>query len=156
MVKQSKRKEYRVEQYYAIRQIFGMSLSPDGQTVGYITNTDGLPNVWTIPIDGGWTSQVSLEENAVKAIEYSPKKNEIIFHSDINGDENTQLYLISDKGGESIPPQHHERRRDHRRTTIATASHTVSPAPTTYRRRRRRCPRATARGRPPRTSIRPW
>jgi len=108
MVKQSKRKEFRVEQYYAIRQIFGMSLSPDRKTAAYITNTDGLPNIWTIPIEGGWTSQVTLQENAVKAISYSPKKNEIIFHSDFNGDENTQLYLISDKGGEpkNLTPEH--------------------------------------------------
>src|SRR5438876_6744497 len=108
MAQQNRHKKYRVEQYYAIRQIFGMSLSPDGKTVAYITNTDGLPNIWTIPIEGGWTSQITLQENAVKAITYSPAKNEIIFHSDVNGDENTQLYLISDKGGEPkhLTPEH--------------------------------------------------
>jgi Tol biopolymer transport system component len=41
-------------------------------------------------------------------IKYSPKKSELIIMSDIRGDENLQLYLISDKGGEInyITPEH--------------------------------------------------
>jgi dipeptidyl aminopeptidase/acylaminoacyl peptidase len=93
-------KQYRIEQFFAIRQISGISVSPNGKTIAYITSTDGLPNIWTIPLDGGWTSQITLEENAVKTLSYSPKKNEIAFQSDINGDENLQIFLVSDKGGE--------------------------------------------------------
>src|SRR2546428_4149592 len=101
-------KEYRIEQFFAIRQIIGFSVSPDGKTIAYITNTNGLPNIWTISIEGGWTSQITLAENAVKALNYSPKKNEIIFQSDVNGDENHQLFLISGKGGEVkyLSPSH--------------------------------------------------
>lgn len=91
--------KYKIEQYYSIRQILGLSISPDGKTIAYITNTNGLPNLWTIPIEGGWTSQITLEQNAVKALAYSEKNNEIIFQSDINGDENLQIFLVSDKGG---------------------------------------------------------
>jgi dipeptidyl aminopeptidase/acylaminoacyl peptidase len=101
-------KQYRVEQFFAIRQITGLSISPNGKTIAYITNTNGLPNIWTIPVEGGWTSQITLEENAVKWLFYSPKKNEIIFQSDFNGDENLQLFLVSDKGGEVkyLTPHH--------------------------------------------------
>jgi dipeptidyl aminopeptidase/acylaminoacyl peptidase len=105
---QSERKINRVSQYFAIRQILSLSVSPDGNTVAYITNTNGLPNIWTIPIKGGWTSQITLEENAVKGLSYSPRKDEILFTSDMNGDENDQLFLISDKGGETLhlTPEH--------------------------------------------------
>jgi dipeptidyl aminopeptidase/acylaminoacyl peptidase len=96
----SKAKHYKVSQFFAIRSISGLSISPNGKTISYITNTDGMPNIWTIPIDGGWASQITLQENAVTALRYSPKKNEIIFRSDNQGDENHQLYIISDKGGE--------------------------------------------------------
>ena len=108
MPTQNKRKQYRIEQFFAIRAISGLSISPNGKTIAYITNTNGLPNIWTIPIDGGWTSQVTLEENAVKALRYSPNKNEILFQSDINGDENNQIFLVSDKGGETkhLTPEH--------------------------------------------------
>lgn len=94
-------KQYKVKQYYAIRQIISVSASPNSKKIAYITNTDGLPNIWTIPINGGWASQITLHDNAVKALHYSPKRNEIIFQSDVNGDENHQIYLVSDKGGES-------------------------------------------------------
>lgn len=104
----NKAKSYKVSQFFAIRAITGLSISPNGKTIGYITNTNGMPNVWTLPLEGGWASQITLHENAVMGIQYSPKKNEIIYTSDNQGDENHQLYLISDKGGESeyLTPSH--------------------------------------------------
>src|SRR4030095_16714567 len=95
-----KHNQYRTDQFFAIRTLMGLGVSPNGKTIAYIVNTDGLPNIWTIPIEGGWASQITLQDNAVSGLNYSPKKNEIIFRSDNQGDENHQLYLISDKGGE--------------------------------------------------------
>ena len=101
-------RKYRIDQFFAIRSIQCPSVSRDSKTIAYITNTNGLPNIWTIPIDGGWTSQITIEENAVKLLSYSPAKNEIIFQSDVKGDENNQIYLVSDKGGEvkNLTPEH--------------------------------------------------
>jgi dipeptidyl aminopeptidase/acylaminoacyl peptidase len=95
-----KPKQHRLGQFYAIRSITGFSLSPNGKTIAYIVNTDGLPNVWTIPIEGGWTSQITFLEDAAKGIKYSPKNKEMIMISDFKGDENLQLYLVHEKGGE--------------------------------------------------------
>jgi len=108
MVTTQKPKQYRVDQFYAIRSITGFSLSPNGKTIAYIVNTDGMPNIWTIPVDGGWTSQITLLEDAAKGIKYSPRKNDIILLSDFKGDENMQLYHVSDKGGDitHITPEH--------------------------------------------------
>jgi dipeptidyl aminopeptidase/acylaminoacyl peptidase len=92
-------KYIKVEQFFSIRQITDFSISPDSKTVAYITNTNGLPNIWTISIDGGWTSQISLESNAVRGLKYSPVKRKILFQSDENGDENQQIFMINDFGG---------------------------------------------------------
>lgn len=102
-------KEFKISQFFAIRAIGGADVSPDGKTIAYITNTNGMPNIWTVPIEGGWANQITLEDNAVFSLHYSPKKNNIIFSSDNQGDENHQLYLISDKGGEvtSLTPEHY-------------------------------------------------
>lgn len=96
-----KSKQYSISQYFAIRSIFGVSVSPDSKTIAYITNTNGMPNIWTIPIEGGWASQITLADNAITSLNYSPKKKELIYTSDNQGDENHQLYLIPDTGGES-------------------------------------------------------
>lgn len=93
-------KQYRISQFFAIRSILSPTVSPDSKKVAYITNTNGMPNIWTIPIEGGWTSQITLEENAVKLVSYSPSNRELIFQTDFRGDENNQLYLINDGGGE--------------------------------------------------------
>ncbi|MEO8514658.1 MAG: S9 family peptidase [Ignavibacteria bacterium] len=99
---------YSVSQFFAIRAIMGMAVSPDSKSVAYITNTNGLPNVWTIPIEGGWTNQITLQDNAVTAVFYNPKHNGIAFQSDNQGDENHQLYYISGNGGEvkNLTPSH--------------------------------------------------
>jgi dipeptidyl aminopeptidase/acylaminoacyl peptidase len=108
MKKNQDRKIYKVKQFFAIRQILNISVSPNSKNVAYITNTDGMPNIWRIPVNGGWASQITLHDNAVKALKYSPKKKEIVFASDFNGDENLQLFLIGEKGGEAvcISPEH--------------------------------------------------
>ena len=104
----AKPKEYKIAQFFAIRAISGLALSPNGKTIAYITNTSGSPNIWTIPVDGGWASQITLEENAVSSIVYSPKSSDIIFQTDNKGDENFQIYMVSDKGGEvkNLTPSH--------------------------------------------------
>ncbi len=101
-------KIYRVAQYFAIRQIMGLALSPESKTVAYITNTNGMPNIWTIPITGGWTSQITLQDNAVSAISYNPKQKGIAFQSDNQGDENHQIYYVAETGGEVkyLTPSH--------------------------------------------------
>jgi dipeptidyl aminopeptidase/acylaminoacyl peptidase len=106
--KKTEQKQYKVRQFFAIRQILAFSVSSDSKTIAYITNTDGMPNIWTIPIEGGWTSQITLHEDAIKVLKFSPSKKEIIFQSDAGGDENMQIFLTGDKGGEAknLTPSH--------------------------------------------------
>jgi dipeptidyl aminopeptidase/acylaminoacyl peptidase len=108
MKKSIKNKIYGINQFFAIRQIIDFSISSDGKTIAFITNTSGLPNIWTIPIQGGWASQITIADNAIRGLNYSPTKKELIFFSDNKGDENLQIYKVSDNGGEIdyLTPQH--------------------------------------------------
>jgi dipeptidyl aminopeptidase/acylaminoacyl peptidase len=47
-------------------------------------------------------------EQAVKLVSCSPSKDDIVFQSDFNGDENLQIYIINEKGGEAryLTPEH--------------------------------------------------
>ncbi len=61
-------KRYPVEQFFSIRSVTGFTLSPDGKTIYYITNTTGLPQIWSVPIDGGWSNQISLWNDSIKGV----------------------------------------------------------------------------------------
>lgn len=89
-----------VDQFFAIRSISGFSLSEKNQEVYYITNTTGIPQIWVTSIKGGVTKQISMWPEAVREVYHNPKSKELIFISDINGDEQTQIYSMPDEGGE--------------------------------------------------------
>ena len=91
---------YPVEKFFSVRTISGFTISPDNKKIFYISNTTGSPQIWSIPIDGGWTDQVSTWKESVKMINHSPKSNELIFQSDDNGNENLQIFKMPDGGGE--------------------------------------------------------
>lgn len=92
-------KKYPVEQFFSIRTIAGFTLSPDNKKIFYITNTTGLPQIWSMSIDGGWATQVSLWGNAVKGVTHYPKHKRLIFISDENGNEQNQIYSMPENGG---------------------------------------------------------
>lgn len=96
----NKIQRYPVEKFFSIRTIFGFTISPDGKKVYYITNTSGTPQIWSIPIEGGWTDQISTWKESVKYIDCNPVSKELIFMSDTSGNENLQIYSMPDNGGE--------------------------------------------------------
>lgn len=93
-------KTFSIEQFFSIRTISGFSISPDNKTIFYITNTTGTPQIWSVPIQGGTPKQISVWDNAVRSVSHNPKRNELLFQSDENGNEQTQIYSISSSGGD--------------------------------------------------------
>ncbi len=92
---------YPVEKFFSIRSITGFTLSKNNKTIYYITNTTGTPQIWSIPIDGGWTDQISTWKDSVKQIFHNPKTKELIFISDREGNENLQIYKMPEGGGDA-------------------------------------------------------
>lgn len=96
----NKLKRIPVEKFFSIRTISSLDLSADGKTIFYVTNTSGTPQIWSIPISGGWTDQITSWKDSVRAFIHNPKSGNMIFLSDTNGDENLQLYSVNDDGSE--------------------------------------------------------
>jgi dipeptidyl aminopeptidase/acylaminoacyl peptidase len=92
-------KRYPVEQFFSLRSITGFSLSPDDKTIYFITNTTGMPQVWSVPFEGGWANQVTMWDSSVKGLQAVPKSDDILFLSDNDGDEQNQVYKVSTKDG---------------------------------------------------------
>ncbi len=99
-IKSGKVRKLTVEQFFAIRLISGFSIDEKREQVFYITNTTGLPQIWVTSLKGGATKQISMWDEAVREIHHNPKTRELIFVSDSNGNEQTQIYSIPDTGGD--------------------------------------------------------
>lgn len=48
------------------------SFSPDGETIAFVSNLSGLPQVWTIPAMGGFPTMVTASDDPVGGVEWSP------------------------------------------------------------------------------------
>ncbi|MEO8663873.1 MAG: S9 family peptidase [Ignavibacteria bacterium] len=92
--------KYPVEKFFSIRTIFGFTVSTNDKKIFYITNTSGTPQIWSIPVEGGWTDQISTWKDSVRHIYHSPVSKELFFLSDINGNENLQIFKMPEDGGE--------------------------------------------------------
>jgi len=89
-----------VEKFFSIRNIGGFSISNDDKYIYYITNTTGLPQIWRVSSFSGCPEQISVWGDAIKSVLHNPVKNELLFLSDKNGDENYRIFRLKTKEGE--------------------------------------------------------
>jgi dipeptidyl aminopeptidase/acylaminoacyl peptidase len=93
---------YDIGRYLNIRSAWSAGLSPDGKTAAFLTNVTGSSQIWTIPATGGWPEQITFFDDAVTAVEWSPRGDWIAFSKDNGGDENYQLHLVAPDGSQTI------------------------------------------------------
>src|SRR5262245_39820527 len=90
---------FSIEQYLNVRSSTGPSFSPDGRTVAFPSNITGVPQLWQLPVDGGWPTLLTFTSESVRGAWYCPTHHELIFSMDIGGNERTQLYRLTGMGG---------------------------------------------------------
>src|SRR5262249_5927824 len=84
--------------YLNVRQAFGASFAPDGDTIAFLTDITGLPQVWRIDAPGAWPEQLTFGADSVRGICYAPAGDRLLFSRDHDGDERTQLHLLTEHG----------------------------------------------------------
>jgi len=87
-----------IERYLRIRSAVSPSFSPDGKKIAYITETTGVPQVWTVDLQDPWPEQVTFFSERVSGARYSPTSPEIIFSIDSGGNERMQIFRVSQDG----------------------------------------------------------
>jgi dipeptidyl aminopeptidase/acylaminoacyl peptidase len=85
-------------QYLNIRYAYGPSFSPDGRRVAFLTNITGVPQAWTVDVQGGWPEQLTFHTERVSQAQFSPVADQLVFLRDIGGNENAQLFLVNGDG----------------------------------------------------------
>src|SRR5579871_290023 len=84
--------------YLNVRQAYGASFAPDGNTIAFLTDITGLPQVWRIDAPGAWPEQLTFGADSVRGIAYAPVGDRLLFSRDHDGDERTQLYVLTEQG----------------------------------------------------------
>lgn len=76
------------------------SFSPDGETVAFVSTLSGLPQVWTVPVAGGWPTQITALDDQVRGVAWSPRGDWIACAISPRGGLNVQVYLMRPDGTE--------------------------------------------------------
>ncbi len=88
-----------IEKLYMTRAIGGSSWSPDGKTIAFVSNISGRNNIWLVPAEGGWPTQLTLSDQRQAQPAWSPDGKWIAYISDYDGDEQWDIFLVSPKTG---------------------------------------------------------
>jgi dipeptidyl aminopeptidase/acylaminoacyl peptidase len=91
-----------IEKLYMTRQIGRSTWSPDGKTVGFISNMSGRNNIWVVPAEGGFPTQLTISDQRQTEITWSPDGKWIAYQSDYDGDEQWDIFLVSPKTGKIV------------------------------------------------------
>ncbi len=88
-----------IEKLYMTRAIGATTWSPDGKTIAFISNISGRNNIWLVPAEGGWPTQLTVSDQRQTQPAWSPDGKWIAYMSDYDGDEQWDIFLVSPKTG---------------------------------------------------------
>jgi dipeptidyl aminopeptidase/acylaminoacyl peptidase len=81
-----------------IGSAYSPSFSPDGSRLAFVSNLGGLPQVWSVPVEGGWPEAVTALDDPVGFVEWSPDGSPLAFTLAPGGGMNEQVYLVRPDG----------------------------------------------------------
>ena len=95
-------KNLSIEKLYMTRFVGATSWSPDGKTIVFVSNISGRNNLWTVPAEGGWPTQLTISDQRQASPAWSPDGKWIAYQSDYDGDEQWDIFLVSPKTGQVV------------------------------------------------------
>ena len=81
-----------------IGSCYSPTFSPDGKQIAFVSDMTGVPQVWTVGVEGGWPRQVTALDDQVGGVSWSPVGNWLAFSMALGGGMNQQVYVIRADG----------------------------------------------------------
>ena len=91
-----------LQRLYMTRQIGDSAWSPDGKTIAFVSNFTGRNNLWLVPSEGGWPTQLTVSDQRQTHPAWSPDGKWIAYQSDYDGDEQWDIFFVSPKSGQVV------------------------------------------------------
>ena len=91
-----------LERLYMTRQIGDTAWSPDGKSIVFVANITGRNNLWLVPAEGGWPTQLTVSDQRQTHPAWSPDGKWIAYQSDYDGDEQWDIFFVSPKTGQVV------------------------------------------------------
>ena len=86
--------QYSMEDFYANKEFFGSSFSPDRQKILAASNLSGIFNAYAVPVAGGEPVPLTTStRESIFPISYFPADERILYSSDQGGNEMSHIYV---------------------------------------------------------------
>src|SRR5438270_2404125 len=93
---------FSIDKLYRTRAIAYSAWSPDDKQIAYVTTISGRYNIWLVPSQGGWPTQLTVSDQRQINIAWSPRGRWIAYTSDYGGNEQWDLFLVSIENGQVV------------------------------------------------------
>lgn len=87
-----------IKPYLHVRTVKNPLYHPNGESLNFITDITGLPQVWEVKQGSGWPAQVSFTEERIMFVDYISGTTKRIVGMDAGTNERQQLFLLEENG----------------------------------------------------------
>jgi dipeptidyl aminopeptidase/acylaminoacyl peptidase len=77
---------------------FSQSFSPDGKLIAFVSDLNGVPQIWVVPTQGGWPTLVTEGNDPVGRVIWSPASDWLAYSLAPGGGMNTQIFVVKADG----------------------------------------------------------
>ena len=91
-----------LQRLYMTRLVGDTAWSPDGKTICFVSNITGRNNLWLVPAEGGWPSQLTVSDHRQSNPAWSSDGKWIAYQSDYEGDEQWDIFFVSPTTGQVV------------------------------------------------------